>query len=304
MLTVRGLGKDYGAHVAVEGLDLDVMPGQIVGLLGPNGAGKTTTISMMAGVLAPSRGRVEICGRDLASSGRAARRHLGLVPQDVAVYEELTAEENLGFFACTYGLDASERRRRVLWALAFAGLEDRARTRVRHFSGGMKRRLNLAVAVLHQPDVMILDEPTVGVDPQSRAHVFAQIRRLRDEQKVAILYTSHHMDEVEELCDRVAIIDRGRLVAEGGVSDLLRAHAADGLFVAVEGEPSRAVAILRDFGPLVAAEGGFRVRAQASPGRIAGALEAGGVRVLEMRAGSTDLGSVFLALTGHALRDD
>jgi ABC-2 type transport system ATP-binding protein len=211
LLEVRGLGKDYGARVAVAALDLTVSAGEIVGLLGPNGAGKTTAISMISGVITPTRGTVALDG------GRAA---LGIVPQDLAIYDPLSATENREFFGALYGLRGALLRERIAWALGVAGLADRAGEPAAKFSGGMKRRLNLAAGLLHRPRLLILDEPTVGVDPQSRNHIFETLRTLRAEG-TTIVYTSHYMEEVEALCDRVAIMDAGKVIAQGTVLELL-----------------------------------------------------------------------------------
>jgi ABC-2 type transport system ATP-binding protein len=241
LLEVRGLGKDYGARAAVAAIDLDVAAGEIVGLLGPNGAGKTTTISMISGVVTPSRGTARIDGHDIRAEARAARAALGVAPQDLAIYEPLTATENLRFFGALYGLGGALLAERIAWALGVAGLTDRAREPAAKFSGGMKRRLNLAAGLLHKPRLLVLDEPTVGVDPQSRNHIFETIRALRA-GGMTILYTSHYMEEVEALCDRVAIMDAGKLVALGAVAELRARHGGGNLeavFLALTGHSLR-----------------------------------------------------------------
>ncbi|MEO8549234.1 MAG: ABC transporter ATP-binding protein, partial [Kofleriaceae bacterium] len=179
MLELTGLGKDYGERTAVKALDLTVVKGEILGLLGPNGAGKTTTISMASGVVTPSRGRVAIGGVDLAKQPRVAKAKLGLVPQELALYEELSATQNLTYFAAIYGIHGKLAEERVQWALGVVGLGDRAKDVVKTYSGGMQRRLNIAAGLVHKPELLILDEPTVGVDPQSRNHIFETVRALR-----------------------------------------------------------------------------------------------------------------------------
>jgi len=231
LLETRGLGKDYGSIRALAGLDLEVEEGEIFGLLGPNGAGKTTAISMMCGVVTPSRGSARVGGLDVARQPLAARRLVGLVPQDLAVYEELSALQNLRFFGGLYDLAGAELAARVDWALELAGLRERAREPVSRYSGGMKRRLNLAAGLLHRPRLVILDEPTVGVDPQSRNHIFATIRALCSEQGMTVLYTSHYMEEVELLCKRVAILDHGALIACSTVEDLVARHGGEEVVV-------------------------------------------------------------------------
>jgi len=238
-LSLRGLGKDYGARTAVKALDLDVVRGECFGLLGPNGAGKTTTISMACGVLTPSRGTVTIGGVELAREPRVAKAKLGLVPQELAIYEELSAVQNLRYFGALYGLAGATLGERIEWALGVVGLRDRASEPVKRYSGGMKRRLNLAAGLLHKPEVLVLDEPTVGVDPQSRNHIFETVRDL-ERGGMTVIYTTHYMEEVEELCDRVAIIDAGQIVATGTVAELIAAHAGKGVELGVVGDIARA----------------------------------------------------------------
>ena len=226
MLDVRGLRKAYGSLVAVHDVSLTLRAGEIVGLLGPNGAGKTTTVSMVAGLVTPTAGQVLIGGEPLAGDTDPAKRRIGLVPQDLALYDELTALQNLRFFGALYDLDAATLARNISSALDLVGLADRARHRVGTFSGGMKRRLNLAASLLHDPDILLLDEPTVGVDPQSRNAIFDNLETLRARGK-ALLYTTHYMEEVERLADRVVIVDHGRVVASDTL-DGLRQHAPAG----------------------------------------------------------------------------
>jgi ABC-2 type transport system ATP-binding protein len=225
-LSLRGVGKDYGRRVAVAAIDLEVGAGELVGLLGPNGAGKTTTIAMACGALTPSRGRIAIAGIDLRTSPRAARARLGYVPQELALYGELSLLQNLRYFGALYGLRGAALERRIAWALELVALADRAGDRVKELSGGMQRRLNLAASLLHRPELLILDEPTAGVDPQSRAHLFETLRALHADG-MAMVYTSHHLEEVELLCQRVAILDHGALLAVGTPAELARAHAGD-----------------------------------------------------------------------------
>ncbi len=229
MLTLENVRKQYGSLVAVDDLSLAVHRGEVLGLLGPNGAGKSTTVHLSVGLLAPSAGRVLLDGRDPREPD--ARRHLGAAPQALALYDMLTGRENLRFFARTYGLSGATLNERVKWALDFVGLTDRANDRVLGYSGGMKRRLNLAAAVVHDPALILLDEPTVGVDPQSRHQIFENILALKRLGRT-IIYTTHYMEEAERLCDRVAVIDRGRLLALGTVTELLTAHGARPTLVA------------------------------------------------------------------------
>jgi ABC-2 type transport system ATP-binding protein len=213
MLEVRQLRKAYGGLVAVDDVSFTLRPGELVGLLGPNGAGKTTTVSMIAGLVQPDRGEVLIEGQPLRGDTDTKKRRIGLVPQDLALYDELTAEANLAFFGALFGLTGQALAGALDRSLTLVGLADRRRDPVRTFSGGMKRRLNLAAGLLHDPAILLLDEPTVGVDPQSRNAIFDNLETLKAAGK-ALLYTTHYMEEAERLADRLVIIDHGRVVAE------------------------------------------------------------------------------------------
>ena len=212
MLTVSNLRKQYGDFLAVNNVCLSVPKGECFGLLGPNGAGKTTTISIICGILRPDSGQVLIDGRQITSDTSPIKQRIGYVPQDLALYEELDAIGNLRLFGALYHLGGDTLRKRIDEALALTGLADRAREPVTRFSGGMKRRLNIGAALLHDPDLLILDEPTVGVDPQSRNAIFDTLKTLQSRGKT-LIYTTHYMEEVERLCDRVAIMDHGQIIA-------------------------------------------------------------------------------------------
>jgi ABC-2 type transport system ATP-binding protein len=226
MLDIRGLRKAYGDLVAVHDISFSLKAGEVVGLLGPNGAGKTTTVSMIAGLVAPDAGQVLIDGSPLAGDTDPKKQRIGLVPQDLALYDELSALSNLQFFGALYRLTPATLKTAIDRSLTLVGLADRARDRVGTFSGGMKRRLNLAASLLHDPDILLLDEPTVGVDPQSRNAIFSNLETLKAEGK-ALLYTTHYMEEVERLADRVVIVDHGRVVASDTLAGLQR-HAPAG----------------------------------------------------------------------------
>ena len=223
----RGLRKRYGSLVAVDGVSLALEPGRVLGLLGPNGAGKTTTVAMLAGLVAPDAGDVLVGGRRLAGDADPAKGRIGLVPQDLALYEELSARDNLRFFGALYGLTGAALDAAIEAVLTLVGLADRARDRVSKYSGGMKRRLNLAAGLLHDPDVVLLDEPTVGVDPQSRNAIFDNLEVLKSRGK-ALLYTTHYMEEAERLADRIVVIDHGRVVADDTLAGLQSRAAAAG----------------------------------------------------------------------------
>lgn len=273
-LEVSALRKAFAGVPAVDGVSFRVEAGTIVGLLGPNGAGKTTTVSIVCGLLPPDAGEVRLAGAPLAGDADPAKGRLGLVPQELALYEELSADDNLRYFGALQGLDGPRLASRIDDVLRLAGLLDRRRDRVKVYSGGMKRRLNLAAGLLHDPDVLLLDEPTAGVDPQSRNAIFECLEALRDAGK-AILYTTHYMEEAERLCDRIVIVDRGRVVAEGTAEEL---------------------------GALLPRSGGPGLDAEALA--AVALLEARGIPVPGVSRGAARLEEVFLHLTGHELRDE
>ena len=219
MLQVKNLRKTYGPLLAVDDVSFNVAAGQLVGLLGPNGAGKTTTVSMVAGLLAPDQGEVQIGGRRLSGDTDPKKRKIGLVPQDLALYDELSARSNLRFFGALYNLSGGALEKAIASAVELVGLGDRIGDRVKNYSGGMKRRLNLAASLLHDPEILLLDEPTVGVDPQSRNAIFDNLETLKARGK-ALLYTTHYMEEVERLADRIVVIDHGRVIADDTLAGL------------------------------------------------------------------------------------
>lgn len=221
ILQVDNLVKTFGDHQAVKGISFEVEEGEIFGLLGPNGAGKTTAISMATGILEPTGGTVRIGGHDIRTDLNEAKKINGLVPQDLALYPTLSARANLNFFGRIYGLRGKDLKERVEDVLRIVALTDRADDTVEDFSGGMKRRVNIAAGLIHQPRLLFLDEPTVGVDPQSRNHIFESVLRLNRERGMSIVYTSHYMEEVELLCNRVAIMDQGEIIALDTIKNLI-----------------------------------------------------------------------------------
>jgi ABC-2 type transport system ATP-binding protein len=229
LVVARNLTKRIGDRVAVDAVSFAIRRGEIFGLLGPNGAGKSTTVNLLSTYLAPDSGQVIIDGQQ-ADRGMAVKREIGVVPQELALYEDLTAQENVEFFARIYGLPREKRQTRAREVLEQVGLADRTREPVRNFSGGMKRRLNLALGIVHQPAFLMLDEPTVGVDPQSRQKIFDIIRDLQH-SGATLLYTTHYMEEAEQLCDRIAIMDDGQIIAMGALEELLRLRVEE---IAVE----------------------------------------------------------------------
>ena len=313
MLEAQDLKKAYGGRQVVDGLSLQLMPGQVLGLLGPNGAGKSTTVSMLCGLVAPDHGRLLLDGQALdlkqPADERRLKARIGVVPQDLALYEDLAARRNLELFGALYGLTGRDLAHRVDAALDLVGLADRAKDLPGIFSGGMKRRLNIACALVHDPDILLFDEPTVGVDPQSRNAIFDNLEELKRRGK-ALLYTTHYMEEAERLCDHVVIVDQGRTLAADTLEVLLRRLPAR---CAVEiGLDAPAAEV--DFAALRALPGvqaadplpdGVRV-AMASLDRTAAvlsALAAQGRSVQRLQSAQATLEDVFLALTGRQLRD-
>jgi len=311
ILEVRGLVKRYGERAAVDGVSFSVAPGEILGLLGPNGAGKTTTVSAVAGLLRADAGEVRIAGAVVARDDDPRKGRVGLVPQELALHEPLSALENLRLFGGLQGLRGARLRRACDEALAFVGLSDRAADRVGSFSGGMKRRLNLAAGLLHEPDLLLLDEPTVGVDPQSRSFIFENLEALQARGK-AILYTTHYMEEVERLCARVVIVDGGKVVADDAVEALRRRVGGAGRLEVSLAQPAEE-AWDREIGALPGIarveRAGARLRVQLDDaGRGSAAvlafLAARGAAVESLHSERPGLEAVFLHLTGRSLRDE
>ncbi|MCC6339860.1 MAG: ABC transporter ATP-binding protein [Acidimicrobiia bacterium] len=311
VLTCEGLIRRFGSRTAVDGVDLRVEKGETYGLLGPNGAGKTTTISMVAGILEPDAGSIVIAGRPMSTGPSPAKRLVGLVPQDIALYPDLSAEENLRFFGRLQGLRGRHLDARVHAVLELVGLSDRSRDRIDAYSGGMKRRVNIAAGLIHEPALLILDEPTVGVDPQSRNQILESIEALGG-AGLSVLYTTHYMEEAERLCRRVGIIDDGRLVAEGTRRELVAMVGEhDRVVVSAEGDlDSLARAVKGLPGALDLVRGPdpehFEVTTASAPGLLAAIVAAApgaGASVTGLEVREPDLEAVFLHLTGKALRD-
>ncbi|MBD8003917.1 ABC transporter ATP-binding protein [Bacillus norwichensis] len=232
ILEIQDLTKKFGDFIAVDDMSLSISEGEIFGFLGSNGAGKSTTINMITGLLRKNKGSIKILGQEASKHGEFIKKHIGLVPQELAIYEDLSAYENVKFFAGLYGLRGQELEKRTVEALEFVGLADKRKSYPKTFSGGMKRRLNIACAIAHQPKLIIMDEPTVGIDPQSRQYILASVRKL-NEMGCTIIYTSHYMEEVEEICTRIAIIDHGKIIAEG-TKEQLKSLITDSKVIFIE----------------------------------------------------------------------
>ncbi|HKT03774.1 MAG TPA: ABC transporter ATP-binding protein [Rugosimonospora sp.] len=310
-LDVVGLVKRYGSRTAVDGVTFRIAKGECFGLLGPNGAGKTTTILAVCGLSRPDAGSVRIGASPASPTGVQARQKIGYVPQDLAVYEDLSGRENLSFFGRLYGLRGRGLKDRVDMTLDFVDLGGRANDKVAGYSGGMKRRLNIAAALLHEPGIIILDEPTVGIDPQSRNAILENLLDLR-ERGVALLYTSHYMEEVERICDRIGIMDAGRILAEGSRTELIALLGDDGAQIRLSTSTTPGPALLVELADLAgvahvtATDTGLdlsvRDVGRVLPGVVA-ATGRHGVQVNGVSVEQPDLETVFLHLTGKALRD-
>jgi ABC-2 type transport system ATP-binding protein len=307
VLIARGLRKRYGTIEAVRDVSFTIHEGETYGLLGPNGAGKTTTISMICGLLERDAGEITLDGAPVDMGAVAAKAGIGFVPQDLAIYPDLSARENLEFFGRLYGLSGARLRERTAEVLDLIGLGERAKDRTSTFSGGMQRRLNIGIGLLHQPRLLLLDEPTVGVDPQSRNAILESIAAL-GRKGMAILYTTHYMEEAERLCDRIVIVDHGKVVASDTLSGIERLlPATQVLEIEVDGLAD--LVALRALPGIdgVTQEGGLLRAGVADLGRSApallAALAASGRRVSRVASARPGLEDVFLSLTGRQLRD-
>ncbi len=306
MLSIRDLSFRYPAaeRPALEHVSFDAMRGEVLGLLGPNGAGKTTLIAHLAGLLAIQSGDILVDGEPLAAARATQPTRIAVAPQEYAFYAMLSVEENLSCFAGAGGLSGAQRKARIAESLAFAQLENYRSVRAERLSGGLKRRLNLAIALLHRPQLLLFDEPTVGVDPQSRAFLLDTVKRLAKEG-CTVIYTSHYMEEVEAIADRVVIIDHGQVLKSGTLHELLADGSAQ-LSLAVEGgHMERLVSVLEPFAPVTrAAEG---VELALAPGQtlaaVLTAVQAAGLSVRYARFGHANLEHVFMSLTHRHLRD-
>lgn len=302
------LSKQYGNITAVDQIDLTIQKGQIFGLLGPNGAGKSTTISMLSSLIKPTAGQITIDGIDIVKTPQAIRPRLGVVPQEIALYTNLSGLDNLKFWGKAYGLKGNTLTMRIAEVADFIGIAERLADKVDNYSGGMKRRLNIGVALLHQPKLLILDEPTVGIDPQSRNHILARIKALND-AGTTVIYTSHYMDEVEAICDDIAIIDHGKIIASGTKSELLKNSQAmtkiNVQFDGVNNDVINQLHALNGVRQLTINED--KISFFASSSQLAETIfqiaKQHGKTVLSVSITKPNLETVFLELTGKALRD-
>jgi ABC-2 type transport system ATP-binding protein len=311
ILTADDLHKSYGSQPAVQGISFGIQRGEVFSLLGPNGAGKTTTISMLSCLITPTSGDATVAGHSVRREPGAVKRDIGVVPQEIALYQALSARENLMFWGQMYGLGGAELRRRVEEVLELVGLRERAKDRIETYSGGMQRRINIAAGLLHRPKLVFMDEPTVGIDPQSRRNILDMVKQL-NAQGMTVLYTTHYMEEAQELSNRIGIIDQGKLIALGSLDELTRLVGEEDvveLRVGAESTPPELLqALTAVAGVRQASRENGTLRLLARDGNAAlpeliSVANSHGTRVTNVSIREPNLEAVFLHLTGRALRD-
>lgn len=304
----KNITKRYDDKLALDNVSLEIKPGEIFGLLGPNGAGKTTLIHILCGLIPMDSGEVFVGGTSVKKDPEAIKSLIGFVPQEIVLFDNLSVKDNLDYFGRLYGLGGSLLKERMIDALKIAELTDRKKDKVKKLSGGMKRRLNLACAIMHQPDILVLDEPTVGVDPQSRNHILESVRQMNRERKMTVVYTSHYMEEVEALCDRLMILDLGKELISGTKKEILRTMTSEStMMIRSDAIPSNITAVLNEI------EGVKKVTIQEDlleiifgdncEERIMHTLLESKLRIKTITMEEPNLETVFLSITGKALRD-
>ena len=308
-IEVKNLHKAFGETKAVAGVNFTVEQGEIFSLLGPNGAGKTTTISMLSCLLLPDDGDAVVLGHSIRKDAMGVKSVLGVVPQEIALYEDLSARENLTFWGKMYGLRGEPLKKRVDEVLEIIGLADRAKERIKKYSGGMKRRVNIGVALLHKPHIMYMDEPTVGIDPQSRRSILDSVLKLKNEG-TTVLYTTHYMEEAQELSDHIAIMDQGKMIASGTHNELVKiVGATDRITVTINAESAKVMEAWKTVKGVkrVSADDGTLIILADDSNRVLPRLfetaATNGVRITSVAIQEPNLETVFLHLTGRALRD-
>ncbi|ULT55047.1 ABC transporter ATP-binding protein [Neobacillus drentensis] len=309
VLEIKNLTKKFGDFIAVDNMSLVIQEGEIFGFLGSNGAGKSTTINMISGLLRNNSGEIHILGKNIASHSKFSKMNIGIVPQDLAIYEDMTAYENVRFFAGLYGLRGAELKERVEEALEFVGLLDKQKSYPKTFSGGMKRRLNIACAIAHRPKLIIMDEPTVGIDPQSRNYILTSVRKL-NEMGCTVIYTSHYMEEVEEICSRIAIVDHGKVIAEGTKEQLkaIITDTKDILFEVKNSDNFDEVSLkeIKGVNSVSVEENLVKINSKSEINNLNQIIQFfinNGKEIRSLQELAPNLETVFLTLTGRNLRD-
>ena len=309
IIEIKNITKRFNDKLVLDNISYEINKGEIFGFIGPNGAGKSTLINIMTSLLVPDSGSVKICGYDIVKESLKAKANIGYVPQDIALLEELSAYDNLEFFGALYGLKGKLLKERIKEALEVTGLEDKRKQKVKKFSGGMKRRLNIATAIMHHPKVLIMDEPTVGVDPQSRNHIFTFTKKICKEWGTTVIYTSHYMEEVEELCERVFIIDLGKEIAYGNKEDIKSSVFPDNKVIIdasnMSGEALIKLENVEGILKIVDNENliTLTINSNFKLGNALNILEKENVIIKKISYEEAKLEDVFLTLTGKNLRD-
>ncbi|ENQ3079969.1 ABC transporter ATP-binding protein [Bacillus sp. WLY-B-L8] len=310
MLVVDHITKSFGKKEVVRGVSFSIEKGETFGLLGPNGAGKSTTISMICGLFPYDSGDIRVGGKSVKEYPMDTKQKIGVVPQDIALYPTLSAKENLIFWGKMYGLSGAAAKKRADEVLAYVGLEDRAKDKIETFSGGMKRRVNIGVALMHEPELLIMDEPTVGIDPQSRNHILETVKKL-NEKGMTVIYTSHYMEEVEYLCERIAIVDHGKVIALGTKSELCN-RLADGFMVKLQvnrydQQLLQKLQALPVVERIVADEDSntidIALTHSDAVGMVVSEVVGNRVQIAKLEVQEPNLEALFLQLTGRSLRD-
>lgn len=309
IIQVQNVTKRFNDKLVLDNVSYEVQEGEIFGFIGPNGAGKSTLINIMTSLLVPDSGTIKICGYDILKEPIKAKECMGYVPQDIALMEELNAYDNLEFFGALYGLKGKELKKRIAEALKVTGLEDSRKQKVKKFSGGMKRRLNIAAAILHHPKVLILDEPTVGVDPQSRNHIFTFVKNICKEWGTTVIYTSHYMEEIEELCQRVFIIDLGKEVAYGEREDIKASVFPNNkVIIEAQGIKGEVLVSLKEIEGIIKVSDSenkisLTINSNFKLGNVLTYLEKSDINIKKISYEEAKLEDVFLSITGKTLRD-
>ncbi|PDY46052.1 ABC transporter ATP-binding protein [Bacillus pseudomycoides] len=310
MLVVDHITKSFGKKEVVKNVSFEVKKGETFGLLGPNGAGKSTTISMICGLIPYDGGDIKVGGKSVKEYPLDAKRKIGIVPQDIALYPTLSAKENLIFWGKMYGLSGAIAKKRADEVLAYVGLQDRAKDKIETFSGGMKRRINIGAALMHEPELLIMDEPTVGIDPQSRNHILETVKGL-NEKGMTVIYTSHYMEEVEYLCERIAIVDHGKVIALGTKTELCN-RLADGFMVKLQlnrynQELLQKIKDISTVERIIIDEDtntlDIGLKNGEAVGTVVSVVVEKHVRILKLEVQEPNLEALFLQLTGRSLRD-